>query len=299
MRSHQYIIHIILYLSVAAAWPWPPDFHKLGGALVRRQNGADAPSSTSKAPDSSQSKALQSAAVSTTDGSQSAAATTAKASGSGTAGTNSAKPTGSASGSAAKTSPPSKTTGKGSSQTGLPVASTIAPNAPPGGISLISPAAATTTYYKIGSNITLAWNYTSLLAPPSAIDVVVSNSASTYTLTQNASIVATQTFIWDTKQYENQQNRLQNAFYTLAVFDAAAGITAAPEPGRLSPYGINAQMGLYSTQQYTPLASGWICPNCNGAMSIAEAQTLKFVGIMFSITLMTFAWFANGLLPGI
>lgn len=85
--------------------------------------------------------------------------------------------------------------------------------------------------------------------------MVVSNSASTYTLTQNASIVATQTFIWDTKQYENQQNRLQNAFYTLAVFDAAAGITAAPEPGRLSPYGINAQMGLYSTQQYTPLAS--------------------------------------------
>ena len=131
---------------------------------------------------------------------------------------------------------------------------------------MISPAAQTTTYYKIGTKVTLAWNYTSLLAPPSAIDVVAYWSQNTYTLTQNASVAATPTIVWDTKQYENQENALQNGFYTLAVFDAKAGITAAPQPGHLSPYGNNAQFGLYATQSYTAIAgeynlSYYFCSN--------------------------------------
>ena len=119
---------------------------------------------------------------------------------------------------------------------------------------MISPAAATTTYFKIGTNVTLAWNYTSLLAPPSAIDVVVYRSESTYTLTQNASVAATPTFVWDTNQYENKENALQNAYYTLAVFEAKEGFTAPAQPGHLSPNGgIPAQFGLYIPQKYTAI----------------------------------------------
>ena len=43
---------------------------------------------------------------------------------------------------------------------------------------------------------------------------------------------------------------------------------------------------------------GWVCPNCNSAMSLTEAQTLKFMGAMIAITLASFAWFSNGFLNG-
>ncbi|MCJ1331669.1 hypothetical protein MMC10_008360 [Thelotrema lepadinum] len=294
MRASNILLSIVVYISLAVAWPWPPDLQKIGDALVRRQDSSSASSQPAK---SSQAKSSGTVVASTADGTKSAAESTAAASGSSVS--KSAKPTASASDSAAaSTNPPSKTTAKDSSSTGLAAATSIPPNAPPGGISLISPAALTTTYFKIGANITLAWNYTSLLAPPSAIDVYVTNSVSTYTLTQNASVAATPTVFWDTKQYEGQENPIQNAFYTLAVVDAGAGgITAAPSPGHLSPFGVNAQFGLYATQAYVPLAD-FVCPNCNGAISSTEIQTLKFLGIMFSITLLTFTWFANGFLSG-
>ena len=65
----------------------------------------------------------------------------------------------------------------------------------------------------------------------------------------------TPTLFWDTNQYEGQENPIQNAFYTLAVVDAGVGgITGTPSPGQLSPYGINAQFGLYAKQKYVPLA---------------------------------------------
>lgn len=116
---------------------------------------------------------------------------------------------------------------------------------------MISPAPATTTYYKVGQNITFMWNYTSLLVPPSAIDVLVSNTVSTYTLTQNASVQATGVFVWDTEQYAGRQNPLVNAFYTLAVVDADAGAAAVPSPGHLGAYGNNAPFGIYATQTAT------------------------------------------------
>ena len=117
---------------------------------------------------------------------------------------------------------------------------------------MLTPASTSTTYYKIGDDVTLVWNYTSLLVTPSAVDVVASNTHGTWTLTQNASVKETGSVIWKTSDDKGGSNPLLTDKYTLVVYDAAAGPTAAPKPGHLSSF-LNFQFGMYLPRPYTPL----------------------------------------------
>ena len=184
---------------------------------------------------------------------------------------------------------------------------------PPGGIAMLTPASTTTTYYKIGEDVTLVWNYTSLQVTPSAIDVIASNKEGTWTLTSNASVKETGSVVWHTKDDEGGSNPLLTDTYTLLVYDAKAGVTAAPKPGHLASM-MNFQFGMYLPRPYTPLSGellGWaamhgaewltwrkdfVCATCNGALSDAERQTLGFVFAMGAVTVLSFTWFANGFL---
>lgn len=61
--------------------------------------------------------------------------------------------------------------------------------------------------YKIGSNITLEWNYTGLIVTPAALHVVAwcKDSARDYTITANASGQLTKV-IWDTGKHHLKTN---------------------------------------------------------------------------------------------
>ena len=182
---------------------------------------------------------------------------------------------------------------------------------------MITPAAtAASQYYKIGDWVTFAWNYTSLSATPSAVNIVASCSQNqhTYTLAMNQSFQATPSIIWDTSSYQKpgQQPLLTNQ-YTLIVWDAAEAVTAAPRAGYLGSYN-SFRFGMYEPQPYQPFSgmlsqvTSWHvslrrvtnvnllnldfqCPTCNGA-STSERQTIRFLLAMSGITVLSFTWFA-------
>lgn len=120
---------------------------------------------------------------------------------------------------------------------------------------MITPAVTTTTYYKVGQDVTFVWNYTSLTVTPSAIDVVASCSlnSATYTLTQNMSVAPTGTLIWDTGKYQSTATiPLLTATYTLFVYDASKSLGDIPQPGYLGSL-IGFPFGMYIPEKYTPL----------------------------------------------
>lgn len=128
---------------------------------------------------------------------------------------------------------------------------------------MITPAATSTTYYKIGQEITFVWNYTSLSVTPSAVDVVASCSLNSqiYTLTQNMSVKPTGTYIWDTGKYKSATIPLLTATYTLFVYDASKSLSDTASAGHLgSDFGYS--FGMYTPQPYTPL-SGEYPPTLN------------------------------------
>jgi len=160
---------------------------------------------------------------------------------------------------------------------------------------MITPAATSTTYFKVGYNATFVWNYTSLSVTPSAIDVVASCSlnSQTYTLTQNMSVDPTGTFIWDTDKYQASQTiSLLTATYTLFVYDANKSLDDTPEAGYLSG-SIGYNFGMYRPESYTPL-NEFKCATCSGAISDIQRQGLKFAVGMALITILSFTWFIGG-----
>jgi len=150
-------------------------------------------------------------------------------------------------------------------------------------------------YYKVGDFVTFGWNYTSLSVTPSAIDVLASCSANqqTYTLTSNMSVQATGAFTWDTgEMYATQTNPFPVASYTLIIHDSSKDFTDVPSAGLLAAYE-QYIFGMYTPQAYTPL-NDFKCATCSGALSIHEKQALGVVLTASAITIMSFAWFANG-----
>lgn len=170
-------------------------------------------------------------------------------------------------------------------------------------------------YYKIGDYVEFAWNYTSLLAKPTAVDVLVSCSANqaTYTLQSNATFQPTGKVIWNTSAEESGSAPLLTESYTLIIHDVDADVTENAEPGRLAAYN-QFHFGMYRKQTYTPRNGGfpalqlimtgsaslmsimieWVCATCSSALSDMERQTLKFVFGMGAITVLSFTWFAGG-----
>ena len=168
---------------------------------------------------------------------------------------------------------------------------------PAGGISLLTPNAQSTSYYKIGDQVTFAWNYTSLSATPTAINILASCSANsqTYTLAMNQTISnATGALTWDTGAYQATavQNPLLTQTYTLIIYDADSSVSAVAAAGYLSTFN-SYTFGMYVPQAYTPLAD-YVCATCSGALGDMERRALGMMLGMGVLTVLSFTWFVGG-----
>ncbi|KAF2665342.1 hypothetical protein BT63DRAFT_442759 [Microthyrium microscopicum] len=167
------------------------------------------------------------------------------------------------------------------------------PRDAPGGISMVTPGRfEPTKYYKAGDWFHFAWNYTSVQATPTAINIVAACSANqqTYTLAANMSYQPTGEIYWDTGAYQTSAGvQLLTNQYTLSVWDASQQATAAAKAGYLA--GGSYIFGVYQPQANTPLAD-FKCPTCSGASNL-EIMTWKALGGMAIITILTFTGFVT------
>jgi hypothetical protein len=280
-----YSIFLLLLTTFTAASPWPQWLPEMD-ALIVRQDSSAAQAPPSKAANSaSQTPAPQS----------SGSASTVKQTGSASdknSPSDAAATTGQTTGPitpAAKTPAPANHTSYGNDN-------------PAGAITLLTPAVnAGSQFYKVGDNVTFAWNYTNLLATPTALNVWATNSqASNYfTMTSNMTIGgdATNAVTWDTADYTNSPSGLTDplltGIYTLIIFDADSEVTATAEPGYLAVYN-QYQFGMYTPQPYTNLADGYVCATCSGAMGDREKRAIGFAFGMGLATVLGFTWFVAG-----
>lgn len=120
---------------------------------------------------------------------------------------------------------------------------------------MITPASTSTSYYKIGHNVTFVWNYTSLSVTPSAVDVVASCSlnSATYTVSSNMSVKETGSLVWDTGKFQASATvPLLTATYTLFVVDSEKSLDDTASAGHLgSNQGFS--FGMYIGSKATPL----------------------------------------------
>jgi hypothetical protein len=117
----------------------------------------------------------------------------------------------------------------------------------------MNPPATTTTYYKIGNEITFGWNYTSVLVKPTAVDIIASCSlnSATYTIANNVSF-ATSSVTWDTNNFQATATiPLLTASYTLVIYEAGTAPSDVASAGQLGSF--NYPFGMYLPQPYTPL----------------------------------------------
>jgi hypothetical protein len=300
-QSLQLYSTFILLLSVlTSAWPWPrflPDID----SLIVRQQGGDSSSSGSGSMGftlSGLEEMLTAEFVGTAQASATNTGSSAPSQTGSSASNSITSAPSSESGSAASTS------GSGSGSTADQPTTTYQtsydPRLPAGGVSMLTPAAISgAQYYKIGDFVTFGWNYTSLLATPSAIDIVASCSANKqiYTLAMNQTVSnGTQAVTWDTGAYEtgNPTVPLLTETYTLIIYDAASSISAPAQAGYLAPYD-QFTFGMYSPQPYADVGNGFQCATCSGALSDMERKALGFMLSMCVITILSATWFVGGL----
>jgi hypothetical protein len=160
---------------------------------------------------------------------------------------------------------------------------------------MITPASSSTTYYKIGQDVTFVWNYTSLSVTPSAVNVVASCSLNSmkYTLSSNMTVKQTGSVVWDTGKYQKSATiPLLTASYTLIIYDADKEIGDPATAGHLSSQNGGYVFGMYTPQAYTPL-NEFKCATCSGAMSETSRLAIKFTVGMAVITFASFSWFAG------
>ncbi|KAI0180926.1 hypothetical protein GGR52DRAFT_522250 [Hypoxylon sp. FL1284] len=281
-RSLGQILTAALALApLASAWPgWLPDVD----SLVVRQDDPATTSQDTPAPTTTDDKKTTTADdKKTTATSSSDDATT-------TANLNTGKPT-----------PTDKNGDSSDSKNGTASATHTTFNAmdQAGGVAMITPAITDgTTLYRIGdpTPITWIWNYTSLQASPSAVDVLVSCSVATatYTLTQNMTFEPTATFTWDTHKFSESAiaSQLAIAEYTLLIYDSDSSVSATAEPGYLAPFD-GFQFGLYTSRPYEDLDQ-WKCATCSAALGDAERQAIGFAVSMSIITILSFTWYVTG-----
>lgn len=134
---------------------------------------------------------------------------------------------------------------------------------------MITPASSSTTYYKIGQDVTFVWNYTSLSVTPSAVNVVASCSLNSqaYTLTSNMSVEQTGSVVWDTGKYQKTATiPLLTASYTLFIYDTSKELGDTASAGYLSSQ-IGYSFGMYSPQPYTSLGCKFFPPSPRGHLT--------------------------------
>ncbi|KAF8554330.1 hypothetical protein OG21DRAFT_1412772 [Imleria badia] len=148
----------------------------------------------------------------------------------------------------------------------------IAANGNPGEIVFTQPPLASPSFYKIspGEYVTFGWNFSYLAVTPTSITVSAAcENGNTYPVGPSNGVIAgdAQSVVWYPYGWQtaNPSLPLAQAEYTLQVF-AQGGPSAAATPGYLAPND-QLQFALYTPQPYTPLASGWQCAGCGGALS--------------------------------
>jgi hypothetical protein len=291
MRSTELLTSILLFSAATSAWMpgWGP-VGSLEAAVAPMQRRQDDSASSTKF-DLSFSGVQGNTA--TTEASSSAEET-ATSSGDNSETTNTADETGDESSSRRTTGSARRTgTSTGTAKT-TGKSKTYDARLPAGGVSMITPNALSTQYYKIDDFVTFVWNYTSLSATPSKIDVLASCATNNqmYTISSNVSVEETQSIIWDTGAFQSSATvPLLTETYTLIIHDAAKDISATPQAGYL---GVVNQFtfGMYTPQPYTPL-NEFKCVTCNDAMTVVEKQTLLALVGMASLATISFGWFTG------
>ncbi|KAJ5309043.1 hypothetical protein PENANT_c020G02753 [Penicillium antarcticum] len=271
---------VLLLGTLSSAWPWSRNGMFLGDSLDKRQDTTNAETTDT----------TTNAATSDTTTSTNTASETSSSSDTITS-TNTDTKTATDSETTTGTNTNTKTT---KTKTTATSSISIDPAAAAGGVSMITPNALSTSYYKIGQEVTFKWNYTSLSVTPSAVNVVASCSLNKqeYTLTSNMSVKATGSVIWDTGKYQSSATiPLLTATYTLFVYDSSKEIDDTASAGHLSSQN-GYSFGMYTPQAYTPL-NEFHCATCSGALSETTRQALKFTFGMAVITFASFTWFAG------
>ncbi|KAJ2906751.1 hypothetical protein MKZ38_010742 [Zalerion maritima] len=246
-RSFSQVAVLLLGVStITAAWP---NFLPPMDALVARQDDGEDSTTTAKAAQTSTADADSSTITSK------ASLTTGNLN------------------TATFNSDDTATTGSGNSTS----KKTFDSRSPAGGVSMIQPITTTMVLYKLGDYATFSWNYTSLLASPTAVDVLAvdSSASQTHTLTQNMTFEIPASYTWDTEAYQDKHavsKGLRVAEYTLYIYDSEGEPTGTAAAGYLAPYN-SLNFGIYTPQPYEPLGS-WVCAVCNSAPGKASAAGL-------------------------
>lgn len=250
--------------SLSAAWPtW---MHHAGHALVGRQDNEGSDSETTSSP---------------TKGSRP---------------TGNLNTAGTLDPDAPRTTSPSNSGGKGSSGNSTKTREEFDPTNPAGNAVLVTPDPRFgNPLIKAGSTVTFTWNYTNLLATPTAVDVLLSRSGDTnlWTLAGNWTFEDPATFTWDTNEQATLASHpLLTDEFTMIIKDAAAEVTDAGEPGYLTR--TDVRIDIYTPRPYTPL-NDWNCATCSAAMSDLDKKALMFAASMGVVTVASFTWFVTGL----
>lgn len=167
---------------------------------------------------------------------------------------------------------------------------------PPGGASFITPdPRAGPALYKAGEEITFVWNYTNVLAEPTAVDVLLSCSAASalWTLTGNMSFADPATYVWDSSEQQTDASQpLLTEEYMLIVKDSEIEMDSTPENG----YFTRQDLGIAIYLPKDPIdMDDWNCPTCSGGPPELGHQALGFAATMCVITALSFTWFVTGL----
>lgn len=150
----------------------------------------------------------------------------------------------------------------------------IPPSAPAAEYVFTKPPATVTSFYKIaeGELITFGWNFTYLLATPTALTVSAKcPGGNMFPVGPEDGVIdgtATEV-VWDVYSYQqaHPETQLPQAQCNLMICDER-GYNAGRRAGYLSP-NTNLQFALYKPQPYVSLEDGWKCNVCSGASSLA------------------------------
>jgi len=173
----------------------------------------------------------------------------------------------------------------------------IPQTAPAGGLTFTQPPqTASPSFYKIaqGQLVTFGWNFTALLSTPTHLTVSAfcSQNGNTYPVGPTDGVIPGNALsvVWDVFSYQqaNPATPLAQASYELSIWDDR-GPTAGISPGLLAPND-NLKFALYTPQAYTPLASGWQCPDCSAASPNAIAHGVPVALIATSLVLFLSGW---------
>lgn len=160
---------------------------------------------------------------------------------------------------------------------------------------MTQPALTDIPLFRIGTNVTLGWTYTGLLATPTAVDVILTQTSAhaTWTLTGNMSFATAVSYVWDTTvQGNDKKSPLLSTDYQLIIKDSDVALSDQLKPGYLRPDSVQ-KIILYRAADYVPLPE-YHCIGCSNAASSLHGGALGLALTMSALTVATFTMFVAG-----